>query len=49
MRPGELLEPNSPSFENLTKSNPEAGTVAANDINRGIVIDDFFFYKIPEL
>jgi hypothetical protein len=32
-RPGEPSEPDSPSFENPTKSNPEAGTVAANDID----------------
>ncbi|PVH69631.1 hypothetical protein DL98DRAFT_541455 [Cadophora sp. DSE1049] len=48
MRPGESLEPNSPSFENPTKSNPEAGTVAANDINRGIVMDSVFSHEIPE-
>jgi hypothetical protein len=44
LRPGESLEPNSPSFENPTKSNPEAGTVAANAIDGGIVMDGFFFH-----
>jgi hypothetical protein len=43
MRPGESLESNSPSFEN-----PETGTVAANDIDGGIVMDGFFFHEIPE-